>query len=185
MTQGLLEVSPALFRDVVAVRRDLHAHPELGFEEHRTAGIVAERLRGLGYEVRTGVGLTGVVGVLRTKNPGRTILLRADMDGLPITEASAVDFASTNAGTMHACGHDGHVAMLLGAAQMIVERRDLLCGTIVLCFQPADEDEPQVGGPKAIEKHIAKWTIRLQRRTILSFKATEGSPILAHLDECM
>jgi amidohydrolase len=147
MSEALLEVSPAIFRDVVSVRRDLHAHPELGFEEHRTAGIVAERLRGLGYEVRTGVGLTGVVGVLRTKKPGRTILLRADMDGLPITEESGVDFASTNSGTMHACGHDGHVAILLGAAQMIVERRDLLCGTIVLCFQPAEEGK---GGARAM-----------------------------------
>jgi amidohydrolase len=147
MTGALLDVSPAIFRDVVSLRRDLHAHPELGFEEHRTAGIVAERLRALGYEVKTGVGVTGVVGILRTKKPGRTILLRADMDGLPITEASGVDFSSTNVGTMHACGHDGHVAILLGAAQMIMERRDLLCGTIVLCFQPAEEGK---GGAKAM-----------------------------------
>lgn len=147
MTGALLDVSPAIFRDVVSLRRDLHAHPELGFEEHRTAGIVAERLRALGYEVKTGVGVTGVVGILRTKKPGRTILLRADMDGLPITEASGVDFSSTNSGTMHACGHDGHVAILLGAAQMIMERRDLLCGTIVLCFQPAEEGK---GGAKAM-----------------------------------
>lgn len=141
------EVPQAVARDVVALRRDFHAHPELGFEEVRTAGIVADRLAGLGYEVRTGVGQTGVVGVLSTKKPGKTILLRADMDGLPILEQSGVEFASTSPGKMHACGHDGHTAMLLGAAHMIAERRDALNGTIVLCFQPAEEGK---GGARAM-----------------------------------
>jgi len=139
MPSNVLDVPARLIDDVVSVRRDLHMHPELGFEEIRTAGIVAERLKALGYEVRTGIGQTGVVGILRTRKPGRTILLRADMDGLPVEERSDVGFASVNRGTMHACGHDGHVAILLGAAEMIAERRDLLCGTIVLCFQPAEE----------------------------------------------
>jgi amidohydrolase len=147
MPSNVLDVPARLIDDVVSVRRDLHMHPELGFEEVRTAGIVAERLKALGYEVRTGIGQTGVVGILRTRKPGRTILLRADMDGLPVEERSDVGFASVNRGTMHACGHDGHVAILLGAAEMIMERRDLLCGTIVLCFQPAEEGR---GGAKAM-----------------------------------
>jgi amidohydrolase len=147
MTGSVLEVPSAVVRDVVELHRDFHAHPELGFEEVRTAGIVAQRLKALGYEVRTGIGQTGVVGILRTKRPGKTILLRADMDCLPIVEASGVEYASTSPGKMHACGHDGHTAILLGAAQMIVERRDLLCGTIVLCFQPAEEGK---GGARAM-----------------------------------
>lgn len=147
MSSSLLEIPASVVRDVVALRRDFHAHPELGFEEVRTAAIVAERLKALGYEVKTGVGQTGVVGILRTKKPGKTILLRADMDGLPIDEQSGVEFSSTAAGKMHACGHDGHTAILLGAAQMIMERRDLLSGTIVLCFQPAEEGK---GGARAM-----------------------------------
>src|SRR5690349_12677332 len=125
-----IDVPSAVARDVIALRRDFHMYPELGFEEIRTAGIVADRLARLGYEVRTRIGETGVVGILRTGKPGRTILLRADMDGLPVHEESGVPFASANPGKMHACGHDGHVAILLGAAQMIVERKDILCGTI-------------------------------------------------------
>ncbi|HXW77407.1 MAG TPA: M20 family metallopeptidase [Candidatus Eremiobacteraceae bacterium] len=142
-----IEIPSALMHDVIAVRRDLHRHPELGFEEVRTARIVADRLTRLGYEVRTGVGQTGVVGVLHTGRPGKTILLRADMDALPILEQSEVEFASVNDGKMHACGHDGHVAILLGAAQLIADRRAELCGTIVLCFQPAEEGK---GGAKAM-----------------------------------
>jgi amidohydrolase len=147
MASSVLEVPSAVVHDVVELRRDFHAHPELGFEEVRTAGIVAQRLKALGYEVRTGIGQTGVVGIFRTKKPGKTILLRADMDCLPIIELSGVEYASTTPGKMHACGHDGHTAMLLGAAQMIVERRDLLSGTIVLCFQPAEEGK---GGARAM-----------------------------------
>ncbi|MBV8281456.1 MAG: amidohydrolase [Candidatus Eremiobacteraeota bacterium] len=147
MSVDALEVPAPVVRDVIALRRDFHAHPELGFEEVRTAGIVAERLRALGYQVRTGVGQTGVLGILRSQRPGKTILLRADMDCLPIDERSGVEFSSTVAGKMHACGHDGHTAMLLGAAQMIMERRDLIHGTIVLCFQPAEEGK---GGARAM-----------------------------------
>ena len=132
---------------MVALRRDIHAHPELGFEEVRTAGIVANRLTTLGYDVRTGVGQTGVVGILKTGRPGCSVLLRADMDALPIHEDSGLEFASTVPGKMHACGHDGHVAMLLGAAQLIMERREEVCGTIVLCFQPAEEGK---GGARAM-----------------------------------
>jgi len=133
--------------EVVATRRDLHEHPELGFEEHRTAGIVADRLRALGMEVHDGIGRTGVVGVLRGTRPGRTIMLRADMDALPIEEENDVPYRSREPERMHACGHDGHVAMLLGAARIVTARRDELAGTVCFVFQPAEEGK---GGAKAM-----------------------------------
>jgi amidohydrolase len=136
-----------LIDDVIAIRRDLHAHPELGFEETRTAAIVAARLHALGYEVHEGIAVTGVVGVMRGNRAGKTVMLRADMDALPLPEETGRAFASRNAGKMHACGHDGHVAILLGAARMIAERKAELAGTIVLCFQPAEEGK---GGAKAM-----------------------------------
>ncbi|MFN2459194.1 MAG: M20 family metallopeptidase [Candidatus Velthaea sp.] len=129
----------ALIDDVIALRRDFHRHPELGFEEQRTAGIVAERLARLGFEVHTRIATTGVVGVLKGTRPGKTIMLRADMDGLPIDEENTVAYKSTTAQTMHACGHDGHVAILLGAAELIASRRAELAGTVCLVFQPAEE----------------------------------------------
>lgn len=147
-----IEIPAELTADVVALRRDLHRHPELGFEEHRTAGVVAARLRDLGYDVTEGIGGTGVAGVMRGTRPGKTIMLRADMDALPITEENATDYVSEHTGTMHACGHDGHVAMLLGAATLIARDRARLAGTIVLCFQPAEEGK---GGAQAmLEDHF-------------------------------
>ena len=133
--------------EVIATRRDLHAHPELGFEEHRTSALVAERLNALGYEVHTGIGQTGVVGVVRGTRPGKTIMLRADMDGLPIDEENVVPYRSESAVHMHACGHDGHVAMLLGAARVVMSRRDEIAGTVCFLFQPAEEGK---GGAKAM-----------------------------------
>lgn len=140
---------------VVAWRRDLHAHPELGFAETRTAALVADHLRSLGLEVRTGVGKTGVVGVLRGGRPGRTVALRADMDALPVLEATGLPFASTATGTYmdatvpvaHACGHDAHVAMLMGAAEVLAGMKDEISGTVVFIFQPAEEGAPP-GEPK-------------------------------------
>lgn len=120
-----------------ALRRDLHRHPELGFEEHRTAGIVAERLRSLGFEVTTGIAGTGVVGSIGTST-GRAVGLRADMDALAMTEATGVSWASTAPGRMHACGHDGHTAILLGAAELLAAA-PLIEGQVHLIFQPADE----------------------------------------------
>lgn len=120
------------------LRRDLHAHPELAFDEHRTARVVAEYLRGLGLEVTTGVGGTGVVGVIRGSADGPTIGLRADMDALPIVEARPLPHASQTPGVMHACGHDGHCAMLLGAAELLCATTGLV-GSLVLVFQPAEE----------------------------------------------
>jgi amidohydrolase len=126
-------------------RRDLHRHPELAFEEHRTSAIVAKELEELGIEARTGVARTGVVGRIRGKGKGRTVALRADMDALPIQDAKVgrVDYASETPSRMHACGHDGHVTMLLGAATVLSEMRDDLAGDVVLLFQPAEEG---VGG---------------------------------------
>ncbi len=114
-----IAVPDDLFAQAVRTRRDLHVNPELGFAEHRTAGIVAERLRALGLETTTGIGGTGVVGVLRGERPGPTIMLRADMDALPMPEENDVEYVSRNPGVTHACGHDAHVAMLLGAAQLL------------------------------------------------------------------
>lgn len=124
---------------VVADRRHLHQHPELRFEEHQTAAFVADRLRAHGIETRTGVGKTGVLGIIRGGRPGKTVLLRADMDALPLTEETGLPFASKVPGVMHACGHDGHTAILLGAARLLQERRAQLAGTVKLCFQPAEE----------------------------------------------
>jgi amidohydrolase len=143
----LVELPAAVVDEVVATRRDLHSHPELGFEEHRTAGLVAERLRGFGYEVTTGIGQTGVVGVLRGAEPGKTVMLRADMDALPLDEENDVAYRSRTALHMHACGHDGHVAILLGAARIIAERRSEIAGTVCVLFQPAEEGK---GGAKAM-----------------------------------
>lgn len=127
-----------LIEPLMAFRRDIHAHPELGFCEHRTAGRIAEQLRALGLEVHEGIGRTGVVGVLRNGTSGRSIGLRADMDALPIQEQTNLPYASTTPGTFHGCGHDGHVAMLLGAAQQLSRTRNF-DGTVNFFFQPAEE----------------------------------------------
>jgi hippurate hydrolase len=132
------ELSQAMLADLVALRRDLHAHPELGFAEHRTADIVAERLAALGIEVHRGLAGTGVVGTLRAGPGTRAIGLRADMDGLPLAEMGNVAHRSTAAGRMHACGHDGHTAMLLGAAAVLAGTRRF-DGVVHLIFQPAEE----------------------------------------------
>jgi amidohydrolase len=142
-----VDVPATVVDEVVATRRDLHAHPELGFEEERTSAMVADRLRTLGYDVHTGIGKTGVVGVLRTVRPGKTIMLRADMDALPLDEENEVPYRSQSPVHMHACGHDGHVAMLLGAARIVAGRRDEVAGTVCFLFQPAEEGK---GGAKAM-----------------------------------
>ena len=132
--------------ELTALRRDLHAHPEIGFEEVRTSGIVAEQLEKFGIEVHRGIGKTGVVGVLRGRPGSRRIGLRADMDALPITEETNLPYRSTVPGKMHACGHDGHTTMLIGAARYLAETRDF-DGTAVFVFQPAEEG---LGGARAM-----------------------------------
>ena len=127
-------------------RRDIHAHPELGFEENRTAAIVAAKLREYGLEVHTGIGKTGVVGVLSSGDSTRSLGLRADMDALPIQEANTFEHRSTHEGCMHACGHDGHTTMLLGAAKYLAETRRFN-GVVNFIFQPAEEG---IGGARAM-----------------------------------
>ena len=129
-----------LHGEITAWRRDLHAHPELQYDVHRTAASVAEKLKSFGCDdVVPGIGRTGVVGVIRGRKPGnRVIGLRADMDALPLTEETGLAYQSTEPGKMHACGHDGHTAMLLGAAKYLAETRNF-AGTAVLIFQPAEE----------------------------------------------
>ncbi len=134
-------------REMIDLRRDLHAHPETAFEELRTSALVAERLRALGLDVRTGVGRTGVVATIAGAKPGRTVLLRADMDALPIHEENAVPYRSTHDGRMHACGHDCHTSILLQLAKRFSQSKGELTGQVKLCFQPAEE---QGGGALAM-----------------------------------
>ncbi|MCC6705839.1 MAG: amidohydrolase [Thermomicrobiales bacterium] len=168
---------PALQREaeeilpgVIADRRFLHENPELSFQEYETAKFVAERLRAIGLdEVQTGVAETGVVGLLHGHKPGKTVLLRADMDALPIDEANDVPYKSTKPGVMHACGHDAHTAILLGVARVLASKRDAFAGTVKFIFQPAEEG---LGGAKAMVEagvlenphvdgvfglHVAQW----------------------------
>ncbi len=144
MPDALSDLLPAL----VAFRRDIHAHPELGFQEHRTAGLVAAALKDIGLEVHEGIGGTGVVGVLRAGSSDRSIGLRADMDALPIQEATGLPHASTKSGVFHGCGHDGHTTMLLGAARHLARAR-AFDGTVNFIFQPAEEG---LGGAREMVK---------------------------------
>ena len=144
LAEGILDLQA----EIQAIRRDIHAHPELRFEEHRTARMVAEKLTGWGYEVTTGIGGTGLVGRLRQGTSQRAIGLRADMDALPVLEQNTFGHRSVHAGKMHACGHDGHTAMLLAAAKYLSRHRDF-DGTLNLIFQPGEEGG--AGARKMIE----------------------------------
>ena len=137
--QHILDWLSDVASDLHAVRQDIHAHPELGFEENRTSALVAQSLKDWGFEVHTGIGHTGVVGVLRNGSSPRTLGIRADMDALPIIENTGVAYSSQHAGCMHACGHDGHTAIGLGLAHVLKEYAAQLNGTMVLIFQPAEE----------------------------------------------
>lgn len=173
-------VTPA----VVAWRRDIHAHPELANRETRTAALVARHLRRLGMEVRTGVAHTGVVAVLRGARPGPVVALRAEMDALPVEEQTGLPFASRVRGeyqgqetfVAHACGHDAHVAMLMGAAQVLAGMRDQIAGTIVFVFQPAEEGAPlgEEGGARMM---IAEGALADPAPTaIFGMHAVPGAP---------
>jgi amidohydrolase len=143
---------------VIAWRRDIHQHPELGNREFRTSKIVADHLKSLGLEVRTGIAHTGVIGILRGGKPGGVVALRADMDALPVTEQSGLPFASTerttynglDVGVAHACGHDNHVAILMGVAEILASMKQQIPGTVIFLFQPAEEGAPEgeQGGAK-------------------------------------
>jgi len=144
----ILERIDTFHAELTEWRRDIHAHPELGFQEQRTSDLVADKLAGFGIEVHRGLGKTGVVGRLRVGNSPRTIGLRADMDCLPILEANSFDHRSRHEGRMHACGHDGHTTMLLGAARYLSQARNF-DGTVHFIFQPAEEG---LGGAEAMVK---------------------------------
>ena len=141
---------------MVGWRRDIHEHPELSNQEHRTAALVAAHLRSLGLEVRTGVGGTGVVGLLKGRQPGRVIALRADMDALPVKEMVDLPFASRARGkhmgkevdVMHACGHDGHTAILMATAEVLAGMKDQIQGSVKFIFQPAEEGPSEVAHGK-------------------------------------
>ena len=138
MSTYLLNALHVRAGEFISLRRDIHSHPELAFEEHRTAALVADKLRGWGYAVEIGIGGTGVVGTLMRGTGSQRLGLRADMDALPIVEASGVEWASQHPGLMHACGHDGHTAMLLAAARHLAEQGQFN-GTLNMIFQPAEE----------------------------------------------
>lgn len=173
--------------ELVAIRHDLHAHPELGLEEKRTSAFIAKHLESLGYEVTTGLAQTGVVGTLRNGTSNRSIGIRADIDALPILEETGLDYASKTAGLMHACGHDGHTTMLLGAARALAERRNF-DGTIHLIFQPAEEN---FGGAKIMvdeglfEQFPCDAVFALHNEPGLPFGqfALREGPIMAAVDE--
>ena len=141
----------ALRDELISRRRDFHQYPELAFEEVRTSGIIADELRNLGLEVQTGVGKTGVVAVLEGAEDGPTVLYRADMDALPITEQNTHDFVSLNTGKMHACAHDGHMSVGLAVAKIMNKHRDKIKGRIKFVFQPGEEG---AGGALEMIKNI-------------------------------
>ena len=145
---NFLPEAKKLFPYTQSLRRDFHTHPELGFKEIRTGGIVAKELESLGIEVTKGVGKTGVVGMLEGGKPGPTLLLRFDMDALPIIEDTDAEYASQTQGIMHACGHDGHTAIGLTVAKLLYAQRNELAGNIKFCFQPSEEgfNGEEVGG---------------------------------------
>lgn len=134
----------ALLPELTEIRRHIHRHPELSYAEHETAAYITGRLGALGIEYRSGVAGTGIVGIIRGEAPGRglTVGLRADMDALPLTEATGAEYSSVNNGVMHACGHDAHVAMLLGAGEILNSMRSTFAGTVLLVFQPGEEKAP-------------------------------------------
>ncbi len=144
----------AIEPEIIQVRRAIHEGPELSFHEEKTAKLVAERLKSLGIDVRTGVGGTGVLGTLKCAKNGRVVGLRADMDALPVEESADVEFKSKVKGVMHACGHDTHVAMLLGAARILAEHKGELNGTVKFFFQPAEEHGGRGGAKPMIEDGV-------------------------------
>lgn len=143
-----------ILEQIILIRRQIHANPELGYEEKNTSKLVAKELNSLGLYVEEGIAGYGVMGILEGSRPGKTLLLRADMDALPIQEETGLTFASKIPGKMHACGHDMHTAILLGTAKVLSKYKDLLFGKLKFVFQPAEECSPQGGAKEMIEKGI-------------------------------
>lgn len=173
--------------ELIRLRRDFHRHPELGFHEERTSTVISDYLDRLGMEVHRGIGKTGVVGVLRGRKPGKTVMLRSDMDALPIQEQNDVEYMSVNDGVMHACGHDGHMAILLGAATVLSAERDKLPGIVKFVFQPAEES---LGGAKyMIEDGVledprvdAVFGLHLINQIPRGYIACKSGTIMANMD---
>ncbi len=184
-----LQEARALFPFTQSMRRDFHVHPELGFKEIRTGGIVAKELESLGLEVTKGVGKTGVVGLMEGSKPGPTLLIRFDMDALPIIEETGTEYASQNKGVMHACGHDGHTAIGLTVARILYNHREDLAGTIKFCFQPSEEgfnDEECGGNEMMIRDGVLEGpkvdqtlTLHLWNDKPLGWVGAAGGPIMA------
>jgi carboxypeptidase Ss1 len=152
----LLKEASAIEAEIIKTRREIHEHPELAYHEEATAKLVADRLESLGIEVRRKVGGTGVLGILKGSKSGKVVALRADMDALPLEETADFEYKSKVKGVMHACGHDTHVAMLLGAAQLLANHKDELHGTIKFLFQPAEEHGGRGGAKPMIEDGVMK-----------------------------
>jgi amidohydrolase len=160
-----------LAAELVAWRRDFHAHPELGYAEHRTAGIVSEELKRLGYAVQSGVAETGVIGLLQAPRRGPVVLLRFDMDALPIQEETGAPYASCTPGVMHACGHDGHTAIGLGVARILAKQMPTTAGSVKLIFQPAEE------GLRGAERMVEEGALRDPKPDFaLALHLWNGSP---------
>ncbi len=186
--QSLLEDARKLLPGTVALRRRIHASPELGLELPRTRQAVLEALDGLGLEITTGGRTSAVIATLRGSRPGPTILLRADMDALPLQEETGLEFASREPGAMHACGHDAHVAMLAGAAQLLAARRDELAGSVKLVFQPGEEGQ---GGMRVLleegllgagPRPAAAFAIHVNPALPAGTVAARSGPLLASAD---
>ncbi len=180
----MLEAARSLADAAVADRRTIHRRPELAYQERETAALVASRLRQIGIPVRTGVAGTGVIGLIEGGRPGRTVLLRADMDALPIQEESDLAYASATPGVMHACGHDAHTAILLAVSRLLAERRDEIPGNVKLMFQPAEEGG--AGALRMIEEGVledpavdAAFMLHVSHQHAVGTVATAPGPILA------
>jgi amidohydrolase len=172
---------------LVVLRRDLHRHPELSFEERRTAQVVADRLHAAKLDVRSGVGRTGVVGVLRGERPGRTIAWRADIDALPLIEELDAPFVSSTRGVMHACGHDGHTAIAVTLAEILAARRAQMAGTAVFIFQPAEEvfggAEPMIAAGVLDNPHVDEvYGLHLTTQTAAGQFDVRSGPSMASAD---
>ena len=188
-----LSEAEELFEYTQALRRDFHMHPELGFTEVRTAGIVAKELNALDMEVTTGIAKTGVVGMLEGGKPGPVVLIRFDMDALPVTEETGAPYASTNPGKMHACGHDGHTAIGLTVAKMLHAHRDQLAGTVKFVFQPAEEGTcgEEIGGNEMMiregvldnPKPDLALALHLWNEQPFGWVHVAGGPIMAGAEE--
>jgi amidohydrolase len=190
---NFLEQAKDLFPYTQSLRRDFHMHPELGFHEIRTGGIVAKELEALGIEVTKGVGKTGVVGMLEGSKPGPTLLLRFDMDALPINEETGAEYASQTPNTMHACGHDGHTAIGLTVAKILNQHKNDLAGNIKFCFQPSEEGSngEEIGGAEMmmrdgvldLPKVDMSLSLHLWNEKPLGWVGVAKGPVMAGAEE--